>query len=273
MNLMLPPLPKLEPISTDKPSVARMYDYYLDGYHNFAVDREAAERVISFYPGVPIAARANRGFLRRAVRYCLDQGIDQFLDVGSGIPTAGNVHEIAQTQNPNARVVYVDIDPVAVTHSLSLLRDNPNATMVQADATEPGRILADPGFKRLIDVRRPLGVILSALLHFLPEDAVAARTVRILRDAMARGSYLVLSHGTHDDVPKELVAPIVSLYENAVSPFKYRAAGEVARFFEGLELVAPGIVAVPRWRPESDEDVLLDHPERSLTLGGVARKP
>jgi hypothetical protein len=240
MNVMRFPLPKLEPISTDKPSVARMYDYYLDGYHNFAVDREAAERVISFFPEIPMATRANRGFLRRAVRYCLDQGIDQFLDIGSGIPTVGNVHEIAQLQNPDACVVYVDIDPVAVTHSLSLLQDNPNATMVQADATEPGRILTDPGFQRLIDLRRPVGLILAALLHFLPDDVAAARTVRVLRDAMPSGSYLVLSHGSRDNIAKELVAPIVALYEKSVSPFKYRTPGEVARFFEGLDLGTPG---------------------------------
>jgi hypothetical protein len=128
-------------------------------------------------------------------------------------------------------------------------------------------------WKKLIDLRRPVAVILSALLHFLPEDAVAARTVRILRDAMLSGSYLVLSHGSHDGMPKELVAPILSLYEKSVSPFKFRMKDEVARFFEGFELVEPGIVAVPLWRPEGDEDILLDHPERSLTLGGVARKP
>lgn len=267
------PLPKLEPISTDKPSIARVYDYYLGGYHNFAVDREAGDRVLSLYPDVSLGVQANRGFLRRAVRYCLTQGIDQVLDVGSGIPTAGHVHEIAQAQNPDARIVYVDIDTVAVTHSLSLLKGNPNVIVVQADANEPGRILADPGFQRLIDLRRPIAVVLAALLHFIPDDAAAARTVRILRDAMPSGSYLVISHGSRDGVPEELVAPIVSLYKDAVSPFKFRSKDEVARYFEGLELVAPGIVATPRWHPEGDEDVLLDHPDRALTIGAVARKP
>ena len=270
---MTPPLPKLEPISTDKPSVARVYDYFLGGYHNFAVDREAAEQVISYYPDVPLGAQANRGFLRRAVRYCLAQGVDQFLDIGSGIPTSGNVHEIAQSENPDARVVYVDMDPVAVIHSRALLRDNLKATIIQADASEPMRILEAPAFQQLIDRRRPIGVIFVALLHFIPDDAAAARTVQILRKAMSSGSYLIISHGSHDNVPSELVAPIVALYEKAVSPFKYRSADQVASFFEGLDLVEPGIVATPRWRPESDDDVLLDRPERALTIGGVGRKP
>jgi hypothetical protein len=270
---MPPPLPKLQPISTDKASVARMWDYYLDGYHNFAVDREAAERAISFFPGIPLAARANRGFLTRTVRYCLDQGIDQFLDIGSGIPTAGNVHETAQTQNPDARVVYVDIDPVAVTHSRFLLENNPNAGVVQADAAEPEHILAAPVFQQLIDLRRPVGVILAAVLHFIPDDATVMRTVRILRDAMPSGSYLILSHASHNGVPDEVIAPILALYAKSVSTLKYRPMEDVVRYFEGLDVVAPGIVPTPGWRPESEDDVLVDHPERALTLGGVARKP
>ncbi len=157
-------------VSTDIPSVARMYDYFLGGYHNFAADRQAAERVLAQFPDTRFIAQANRAFLRRAVTFLGEQGIAQFLDIGSGILTVGNVHEIVQAGNPNARVVYVDSDPVAVIHSETILADNPNAAAVRADARQPEAILAHPEVRRLLDPARPLAVLLVALLHFVTDD-------------------------------------------------------------------------------------------------------
>lgn len=266
------PSPEFSQISADTPSAARIYDYYLGGYHNFTVDRETAERVIAIYPDVCVCTQVNRAFLARAVRFCLAQGIDQFLDLGSGIPTAGNVHEIAQAENPEARVVYVDIDPIAVAQGRALLRGNPRAAVVEADASEPERILERPEVRSLIDFDKPMAVLTVALLNFVPDDGIAAHIVRTLRDAMPRGSVLVLSHGTREDASPAMIAQISALYERSPNPVRFRSKAEVSRFFEGLELIPPGVVFTPAWRPESDEDLFLDAPSRALALAGVARK-
>jgi hypothetical protein len=250
-----------------------MYDYFLGGYNNFAVDRATAERMVALYPDCALVMRTNRAFLRRAVRYCLEQGIEQFLDLGSGIPTAGNVHEIAQAENPAARVVYVDVDPVAVAHSRALLRGNPAATAIQADALNSVRLLSDPEARRILDPQKPMAVLMVALLSFIPDDEMCLRLARSLRDAIASGSYLVISHGTQDDAPQGIVDQLVGLYNASVRPFKLRSTAEVARLFEGFELVPPGLVAAPRWRPESSDDLYFDHPELSMMLGGIGCKP
>lgn len=190
---------------TAKPNAARMYDYYLGGANNFGVDREAAERIFEACPDARLFALTNRAFLRRAVRFLTEQGIDQFLDVGSGIPTVGNVHEVAQKANPNARVVYVDIDPVAVSYSQELLEGNANASAIRADARHPKLILAHPEVRRLLDLSRPLGVLLVAVLHFIPDDGEAYATVKTLRGEVAPGSYIAISHATHESMPLEAV--------------------------------------------------------------------
>jgi hypothetical protein len=256
----------------DKPSPARMYDYFLGGHHNFEVDRLAAEQVIATFPDVILAARANRAFLRRAVSFLVAQGIDQFLDIGSGIPTAGNVHEVAQDVVPAARVVYVDSDGVAVRHSQAILQDNPNATVIQADARQPEIILRHPEVRRLIDFTRPLGVLLAAVLPFIVDDVEAVRVVHVLRETMAPGSYLVISHGTDEGLPRATVAQGEQVYRRSTNPAKGRSRAAIAAFFKGLELVEPGIVYAPLWRPEGSRDLLLDEPERSAVYAGVGYK-
>jgi hypothetical protein len=249
-----------------------MYDYYLGGGHNFAVDREAAEKVIAVFPDMPLVMQANRGFLRRAVSFMVDQGIDQFLDVGSGIPTAGNVHEVAQRANPNARIVYVDSDSVAVTYSEALLRDNPRAAVIKADARDTDFVLKHPHVRRLLDFDRPLGVLIVALLHFIPDDGEARQLMAALRKAMPGGSYLALSHGTTEGISAEARAQIERQYQGATSPFLYRSRSEITPFFDGLSIIDPGIVFSPLWRPETSSDLFLDQPERSIAYAGVGRK-
>lgn len=257
---------------TDKPNVARMYDYFLGGFHNFEIDRIAAEQVIAVHPDVPQAAWVNRAFLRRAVQFLAAQGIDQLLDIGSGIPTAGNVHEIAQKINPATRIVYVDIDPIAVRHSNMILESNPQAVAIRADARQPEQILAYPEVLRLLDFKRPLGLLLVAMLHFVGDDEEAYRLVRVLRDALAPGSYVAISHISHEGFPPEVVAQMEELYTRSTNPVKVRSRVQIARFFEGLELVEPGLVYAPAWRPEDASDLSSDRPERSGIFAGIGCK-
>lgn len=256
----------------DRPSAARIYDYLLGGHHNIEADRLAAERLREINPDAPRAMWANRAFLRRAVTFLLEQGIDQFLDVGSGIPTVGNVHEVAQRTKPDAHVVYVDTDPVAVRQSLDILRDQPTVTAIRADARQPEIILAHPAVQRLLDFQRPTAVLLVALLHFVTDDEDAYRLVRVLRDALAAGSYLVISHGTHEGVPDDVVTRGERLYGRTTNPIKGRTRADIARFFDGLELVEPGLVYVPQWRPEGPLSPFSDDPARSSVLAAVGRR-
>jgi len=256
----------------DRPSVARMYDYYLGGGHNFAVDRQAAQRAIAIYPDFPLIMQVNRAFLHRAVTFLVEEGIDQFLDIGSGIPTGGNVHEVAQRANPAARVVYVDVDSVAVAHSAALLQDNPLATVIQADARHSQQVIQHPEVRRLLDFSRPVAVLAVALLHFIPDDGEAQGLVRGLRDAVPAGSYLALTHATTERVPAAGREQLERVYAGASSPLRFRSRREIEHFFDGLAFVDPGLVRVPLWRPEDTDDLFLDHPERSLAYAGVARK-
>ncbi len=260
-------------IPLDRPNVARMYDYLLGGYHNFEVDRLAAERVAQVYPHMRQAAWVNRAFLRRAVHFLIEQGLDQFLDIGSGLPTVGNVHQVAQGVNPAARVVYVDVDPIAVAHSRVMLLDNPNAAAIQADARQPDQILSHAEVKRLLDFGQPLGLLLVAVLHLLPDDDQAYGAVRALRDALAPGSYVAISHGTIEDAPLDLLEQLDRLGAGACIPYQYRPRARIQSFFDGLELVEPGLIHSPLWRPEGPHDVFLDRPERSLAVAGIGRKP
>jgi SAM-dependent methyltransferase len=263
----------LTPEQLKVPNSARMYDYYLGGHHNLAVDREAADRAIAIYPGFPLFMRANRAFLRRAVEFLVAQGIERILDVGSGIPTVGNVHEIALQGNPNARVVYVDVDPVAVAHSTAMLRGNTHATIIEGDMRQPQSILADPDVKALMAPGAPIGLILAFVLHFVVDDAEALRIVRVFRDALPSGSYVVISHGTMEHLPPDVLDQLVRLYGTTSQPVRIRSRAEIQQFFEHLEMVEPGLVYVPLWRPEEPGDLLLDHPERSSGFAGVGRVP
>lgn len=259
-------------LGMDRASPARMYDYFLGGLHNFAVDRETAEQVLAVYPDAALLARANRAFLRRAVRFLLEQGIDQFLDIGSGIPTAGNVHDIVHQRNPPARVVYVDIDPIAVHLSLDLLKDVPTATAIQADAREPEAILAHPDVRHLLDLERPVGVLLLASVQFIADDAEVSTLVRTVRQAVAPGSYFVFSHLSYEGAPAEAIVQLERLYTGTTNPVTSRSRARLEPLFEELEVVAPGVVHVPRWHPESPDDLFLEEPSRSVNLVGVARK-
>jgi hypothetical protein len=256
-----------ESIDLDRPNAARIYDYLLGGAANFEQDRVFAEKLLEVMPLARSAARLNRAFLRRAVRYCADSGIRQFVDVGSGIPTAGNVHEIAQAADPSARVLYVDNEPVAVTHSELLLKDNPNTDAVLGDLTDPGPVLASP----LIDFSQPVAVLMVAVLHFIPDSAAPHDAVARYVSAMAPGSLLVLSHGV-ENPSLEGRDEVDRLYQESSNPGVRRTPDDITRFFEGLDFVEPGLVWTPEWRPESPADVG-EHPEASLIFAGVGRKP
>ena len=256
----------------ERPSAARIYDYLLGGYHNFEVDREVAQKFIEILPRAPLIMRANRAFVRRVVKFLVGQGIDQFLDIGSGIPTVGNVHEIAQEINPSARVVYVDVDPVAVRHGEEILGENANTAIIQADAREPQAILNHPEVSRLLDFGKPTAVLITSVLLFLTDDDEACRVVRTLRDALAPGSYLAISHGAAESASQEEAENSVKLYAAAGSPFKLRSRAQIERFFDGFDLVEPGLVYLPLWRPEGPDDLYSDQPQQSGNHGGVGRK-
>lgn len=261
-------------IPIDVPSAARMYDYFLGGYHNFAVDRAAAEAATAVHPDMPLFMRTNRAFLRRAVTYLAGEcGIDRFLDLGSGIPTVGNVHEVVREENPDARVVYVDTDPIAVSHSRMILRDVPTATIVQGDAAHPEQILAHSDAHSLLEDGKPIAVLFVALLHFVSNDAEALNIVRAFRDAVPSGSYVALSHATFDGMPREMAEQLRDVYARTANPVKPRTREQVAAFFEGMTLVNPGLVFCPLWRPDGPDDLLVDEPERSQVYAGVGRTP
>jgi SAM-dependent methyltransferase len=246
-------------IDISVPSVSRIYDYYLGGSYNFEVDREAARRAMEFMPGLPKISQANRAFMRRAVRYAVGEGITQFLDIGSGIPTFGNVHEVAQAAGPGARVVYVDHDPVAVAHSEAVLADNADADVVAADLRKPQEILGSPQVERLIDLERPVALLLVALLHFVEDADDPYAAVAEFGAALAPGSLLVLTHASYEGIPlpPERAEGAVDVYKDIRNPLVMRSRAEIERFFEGYDMVEPGLVPMPHWRPDTapeDED-------------------
>jgi SAM-dependent methyltransferase len=263
-------------------TAARMYDYFLGGIHNFPADQAAAKELVSRYPFVPALARANRAFIGRSVRHLTGAGVRQFFDVGSGIPTAGNVHEIAQDGAPESRVVYVDMDPVAVAESQEILESNPNAIAIRGDMRNAGQLLEHPDVRRLLDFDAPVAVLLAAVLHFVPDDGQAYGAVEQLISALAPGSYLVISHvATETFLPDGLpAADREDVYrQRTATPGTVRTQAEVERFFAGLELVDPGVVQVAHWRPDASDDALgrsTDWPDGPPGGGlwvGVAKKP
>lgn len=259
-----------EGVDLDTPSAARCYDFYLGGAHNFAVDRELGRKVLEVVPNVREIALHNRAFLRRAVRYCLDQGIRQFLDIGSGIPTAGNVHEIVHAVDPQARVVYVDNEPVAVTHSRTILAGNDNTAIVQADLRKVDDVLDAPETRGLLDFSQPIAVMMVALVHFVPDNDQPREVIRRYHQRLPSGSMLGFSHVTGDDYP-EGTKGLVNLYENSTNPVTLRTKGEVAELVSDFELVEPGVVYVPEWHPDAPEDAM-ERPEESIVYGLVGRK-
>jgi hypothetical protein len=228
---------------------ARMYDYYLGGKTHFAADREAAKKVLTVLPEGRDMAIANRAFLGRAVRFLAGQGITQFLDIGTGIPSPGSTSEILHGRTDQARVVYVDNDPIVIAHARALLADGEIATVVHADLRQPAQLLAAPGVTRVLDFSQPMAILLVAVLHFIKESEDPQGIVRHLRDALPAGSYLAISHGTQDFSPARATAA-VSGYDEASAPFVLRSREQVEGFFDGLLLIEPGLVQLPYWRPD-----------------------
>ncbi|MBP9500746.1 MAG: SAM-dependent methyltransferase [Candidatus Promineofilum sp.] len=260
-------------VDLDRPSVARVYDYVLGGHHNFEIDRLAGDRFAKLVPDLELTAQANRAFLRRAASFISQQGVDQFLDLGSGIPTAGNVHEIVRRYIPDARVVYVDIEPVAIAHANALLADDPGAAAILADVRDTDTILNHPVVRELIDFSRPVGLIAVAFIHYIVDDDEAVRMMQAFKDRLSPGSYLAISVWTFDDAPPDVLARYEQLALELPMPGAPRPYRTVLGFFDGFELLEPGLVHGPSWRPDDPDDSLFDNPERSVGWTGVARKP
>jgi hypothetical protein len=262
-------------LDTSVPHPARRYDYWLGGKDNFAADRESADAIAAAYPEVRIAAIENRWFLHRAVRFLAQEaGIRQFLDIGTGIPTSPNVHEIAQSVDPGARIVYVDNDPIVLAHARALLTSSREGrtAYIDADLRQPEDILGDPELRGTLDLTRPVALMMVAILHFVLDDRDPYGVVARLVDAMPPGSYLVMSHVTYDFLPPDTIADLNAANAARNVEFRPRSRAEFTRFFDGMELVPPGIVSVAQWRAE---DAPQPRPSAETTgvYGAVARIP
>jgi hypothetical protein len=253
-------------VDVTKPNAARVYDYFLGGANNFDVDRVFARKLTEILPDAPFLAIENRSFLRRAVKFLADRGIRQFVDLGSGIPTVGNTHEIVHAVDPAAKVLYVDFEAVAVAHSEMILAGVPNATIVRADFRWPDTVLKHPTTLEMIDFSQPVAILMFSSVHFVSDEDHPWDLVRAFRDATVPGSYLAFSHATDDGRPE--VADAVAEYKNAANSAYVRTKDEVARFFEGYELVEPGIVYTAEWRAELD----VHDPWRAGAYAGVGVK-
>ncbi|ADP78959.1 SAM-dependent methyltransferase [Pseudofrankia inefficax] len=269
-------------LRTDVPHSARMYDYYLDGKNNFPPDRKAAELVLAEFPQARTVARQNRDFLRRATRFLAAHvGIRQFLDVGTGIPTSPNLHEVAQAVSPAARVVYADNDPIVLAHARALLTSHPEGATAYLDANllDPARILGSDEVRDTLDLTHPVGLSLIAVLHFLPDDVDPHGIVVALLDGLPAGSYLTLTHAT-GDFARAQADQAAAVYRARGIPAQTRSRAEVECFFDGLEPVAPGVTVAHRWRPDAagaakapgrDGGTLTD--AEVSCYAGVGRKP
>jgi hypothetical protein len=252
------------------PNVARIHNYLLGGKDNYEEDRRVADCLLVVVPDARAAAWANRHFLARAVRFlAAEAGIRQFIDIGAGLPAAGNVHEVAQELCPLSRVVYVDYDPVVVSHARALLCTGPGVGAIEGDLRDPAGILDHPEVRAQVDLSGPVAVLLTAVPHFLPDEDSPHKLVEMLKAAVAPGSYLVISHATGEDIGPETAGQVRELYARATAPAVLRSRAEIARFFEGLELVPPGIGDVAAWRPGASPA----EPGRTIFLGGAGRKP
>ena len=256
-------------IDTTKPHSARVYDYYLGGKDHYAVDRETGDKAMQSWRAVRTAVRENRAFLGRAVRYLVaEAGIRQFLDIGSGMPTQNNVHEVAQDAAPGTSVVYADADDAVVAHSRLILDGSPDVAVIQADLRDPAGLLADPETQLLLDFTRPVAVLLVAVLHFIADADSPDQIVATLRDALSPGSYLVVSHACSDPRPEVLSAFETTYKSKVAAQGRARTRAEIARFFDGFTLIEPGLVWVPQWRPDQPQDVPGD-PAKYWFLAGV----
>jgi O-methyltransferase involved in polyketide biosynthesis len=254
---------------TSVPHIARVYDYWLGGKDNFAADRVMGERTLQAYPNLVYSVRANRAFLARAVRFLAGQGIRQFLDIGTGIPTVNNTHEVAQRVAPDSRIVYVDNDPVVLSHAKALLKSTPEGACayIDADLRDPDEILAAAA--DTLDFTKPVAVMLIAVMHFVGDDAQADAIMRRLTAACVPGSYVALSHAASDIDAAQMAEMVRRLNESTAEKTTLRDRAGVTRLFDGLELVEPGVIRAAEWRPDTD----LEAASPAALWGGVARKP
>jgi S-adenosyl methyltransferase len=258
-------------IDTTRPHQARVYDYWLGGKDNFAVDREAAERALAAYPGLRRGVRAQRAFLANAVEYLTrTAGLRQFLDIGTGIPTANNTHEVAQAVDPDARVVYVDNDPMVLVHARALLTSSKpeTTTYLDADLRDTAKILAEAA--ALLDFRKPVGVLLIGILQLIPDQDDPHAIVTRLMDAVPSGSWLAIFHPASDILADQMSEAARQVSARAATPTTLRTKAEIMRFFDGLEFLDPGLVQVHRWRPGSSAP---DMGDEVPGYAGVAQKP
>jgi len=263
-----------EQIDTSIPHPARMYDYFLGGMDNYEVDREAAERVLGHAPFIRPTAQGNRGFHHRAVRTVVDRGIRQIIDIGTGIPTSPNTHEVARGVAADTRVAYVDNDPIVATYAGAKLTNSGNASFVLADLREPEAILDHPTTKQLIDFEQPVALMLVAVLHFVRDDEGPGEIIRTLTSRLPEGSCLILSHITADFDGGEALEQAAEVYKNSTAQLIMRSREELMPFFEGFELLEPGLVRPPLWRPDGPvpqgEELLLHHGYAGVGVKGGA---
>ena len=278
-----PPLPRLGPpgrvtaadIDVTKPNIARMYDYFLGGKDNYAADRAAAEKIIAVAPQTPAVAHTNREFLRRAVRYLAETGIRQFIDVGSGLPTQENTHEVARRVAPGSRVVYVDNDPIVLTHSRALLCMDDRTVVIEADMRRPGDILEHPDVRCVIDWSKPVGILLTSVLHLIRDEEKPGEIVAWFRDIMAPGGHIVLSHISAQDHVAAAQRGAEVYRQVGATTNTLRDRDQIMAFFTGFDLVPPGLVPLPDWRPDLGSAAAQTGQREKLPvwyLGGVGRK-
>ncbi len=262
---LVPSLPEIDP---EKPSPARIYDFWLGGSQNFAVDRQVGQRAIDALPGLQAGVRANRAFLGRVVHHLAEHGVTQFLDLGSGVPTIGNVHEAARYVNPTARVLYVDIDPVAIAHARALLANLDGVEAILADLRQPESVLTHPLVRETLDLTAPIAVLMNAVMHFIPDAEHPDQIVRAYTDRAAPGSYIALSHGTENPAQRSEVETLVNDYRRSTGvPLISRDAEQISSWLTGLDIQPPGIVTIDQWHPDTED------PHFVPLYGVLARKP
>ncbi len=264
-------------VDATRPSVARVYDWFLGGKDNFAIDREVAQMALKITPDGPAAGRANRAFLRRVVRYLVvEAGVRQFIDIGSGLPTQGNVHEVANKYAPDARVIYVDNDPMVLAHGRALLDNATTATVIQADAKDPESILNHPEVVSRIDFSQPVGMLLFAILHHLRDDEDPAGVAATLRAPLAPGSHLAISHfrdpgAAHPEASAKALQ-VEKIFNETMGTGRWRKQEEILAFFGDTELLEPGLVPLAEWRPDPDAEPVAQSDTYYTFVGGLSRK-
>lgn len=259
-------------IDTTTPSPARLYDYWLGGTNNFPADRAAGKEIVGMVPELPTVLKANRRYLVRAVRYLAQQGIDQFIDLGAGIPTSPNVHEVARETQPDARVVYVDNDPGVRIYNRAILRGDGVAS-IEGDIRYPEQVLANDELRRLIDFNRPTAVLFVAIFHFIADDYGPAEIIRKFMDPLPSGSYVALSAAVSDDNDPRVIKRVEEIYQNATAPFVWRTRQQVRDLLTGFELVEPGLVSLGDWHPVNRSQMLTDRLGATWFCAVAARKP